>query len=46
MHHEEEIIRILDLIIDDTRSPQIIIDVAHLFILLESLSVQFTHVGY
>ena len=46
MHHKEKIIRTLDLILDDVRSPQIFVDVVDLFVLGEPPSVQSAHVRY
>ena len=45
-HHKEEIKKTLDLIVDDARSPQIVVDVVDLFVLVEPSSVHLAFVGY
>ena len=46
MHHKEEIIKILDLIVDDVRSTQIVVVVVDLFVVVKPLCVQFALANY
>ena len=45
-HHIEEIKKTLDLIVDDARSPQVVVDIVDLFFLVEPLIVHLAFVGY
>ena len=45
-HHKEEIKKTLDLIVDDARSLQVVVEVVDLFIVVEPPSVHLAFVGY